>query len=267
MAATAAARRVAATPARRATASRQALKPRPRSPQPRRITRSGQARPSARARGGAAAPARRSRRSQVTPIGGFVPLAVGRTAGAVGGIADSGLVVRLTRGRLWIGLLGCLLVGIVALNVWALSLNASSSKIAAQTDGLKRANSALRARLAGELSNEEVLGVASKLGLIYPEPNTIHTLKPGANVAALAAKRLANGELTVGSVTPVPVVPTDVAPDTAVAPVEETAAVTDPAVTTDPAAAAPATVAPTSTATATAGAGGGIGAGGGVGTP
>jgi hypothetical protein len=56
-----------------------------------------------------------------------VPVAVGATAGAVGGLADSGLVVRLTRGRLWIGALAMLLVGIVALNVMALSLNATSS--------------------------------------------------------------------------------------------------------------------------------------------
>src|SRR5687767_11636042 len=69
----------------------------------------------------------RRRRSGQTPIAGFVPVAVGRTAGAVGGLADSGLVVRLTRSRLWIGLLGALLVGIVALNVMALSFNASQS--------------------------------------------------------------------------------------------------------------------------------------------
>jgi hypothetical protein len=258
MPATAAARRVAATPARRATASRQALKPRPRKPQQR--SRSAQARPRARSsaapKGRAAAPARRSRRSQATPIGGFVPLAVGRTAGAVGGIADSGLVMRLTRGRLWIGLLGFLLVGIVAINVWTLSLNASSSKVAAQTDGLKRANSGLQTQLAGELSNERILAVASKLGLVYPEPNTIRTLNSSADAAALAAKRLAQGELTLGAVAPAtPVVPVDVAPETTVAPVEETTPVVDPAATIDPAAAESLAPAPTPAETA-----GGVGA-------
>ena len=68
------------------------------------------------------------------PRRGLRPGAVGRTAIAVGGLADSGLVVRLTRSRLWIGLLGCLLIGIVALNVIALSFSASSSQAARQAE-------------------------------------------------------------------------------------------------------------------------------------
>ena len=97
-----------------------------------------------------------------------MPLAVGRTALAVGGLADSGLVVRLTRGRLWIGALAALLVGIVALNVMALSLNASSSKSAGAADGLERQNSALRAQLAEQLSNDRIQQTASLLGLDRP---------------------------------------------------------------------------------------------------
>jgi hypothetical protein len=128
-----------------------------------------------------------------------VPVAVGATAGAIGGLADSGLVVRLTRGRLWIAALGTLLVGIVALNVVALSLNASSSKIAQQTDGLKRANSSLRARIAGEQSNEQVQAAADKLGLFYPPPNAVEQLRPSRRDAAEAARRLEQGELTLGT--------------------------------------------------------------------
>lgn len=258
MPATAAARRVAASPARRATAARSALKPRPRVAQPRpRPARAGVPRPAARSAGRsrAAAPSRRPRRSQSTPIAGFVPVVVGRTAGAVGGIADSGLVVRLTRGRLWIGVLGTLLVGIVALNVWALSLNASSSRVAGQTDGLKRANSALQARIAGELSNEQVQAVAAKLGLIVPEPGAIRYLEGGVDAAAIAARRLAQGELTLGAVAPT-LVEVPVAP---VAPPEETEAVpTDPAVT-DPAAVDPAATGPAPAPTAPpAATGGGV---------
>jgi hypothetical protein len=213
MPATAAARRVAASPARRATASRPALKPRPR-PQPKARARTARAAPRSRAH-----PARRGRRSQATPITGFVPIAVGRTAGAVGGIADSGLVVRLTRGRLWIGLLGALLVGIVALNVWALSLNASSSRVAVQTDGLKRANSALQARIAGELTNERIQAAASTLGLSMPEPGAISYVRPGRDAAALAAKRLARGELTLGTGAPeAPVAPEAAAAEAPAAP-------------------------------------------------
>ena len=104
----------------------------------------------------------------------LVPLAVGRTAGAVSGLAESGLVHRLTRGRLWIGALTTLLVGIVSLNVLALSLNASSSKVGRQADALKREISALRAQIATNgASNQRIQAAAAKLGLIVPEPGAV----------------------------------------------------------------------------------------------
>ncbi|MEO8091288.1 MAG: hypothetical protein ABI726_01100 [bacterium] len=219
MAATAAARRVSASSSRRASASRPALKPRP----------------------ARSAPARR--RSQTTPVVGLVPIAVGRTAGAVGGIADSGLVVGLARGRLWIGALAALLVGIVALNVLSLSLNASSSQVAQQADGLKRANSALQARIAGEVSNDQVLAGAAKLGLFYPATDATRylSLKPGD--AELAAQRLQAGDfagadtpanpLVTDPVAPVPVAtaPEAIAPEV----VAETAAAPAPAAAVAPA--------------------------------
>ena len=162
--------------ARRAAPAR---KPAPRKPAPRRAP---------------ARPARR-RRTGHTPIAGFVPVAVGRTAGAVGGIADSGLVVRLTRSRLWIGLLGGLLIGIVALNVMALSFSASSSDAARQADELKRLNSALRGDIATRLSSPEIQAAAAKLGLFNPEAGSIRYLRPSPGDAAEAARRLRNGEL------------------------------------------------------------------------
>jgi hypothetical protein len=210
-------------------------------------------------------PTTRPRRSQATPVYGLVPLAVGRTAGAVGGIADSGLVVRLTRGRLWIGALATLLVGIVALNVLALSLNAASSKIARDADGLKRANSNLQARIAGDLSSQEVASAAAKLGLIDPAISAIRYLHPRPGDAAAAARRLASGALTVGTVLPPP--PVETATETAAAPVDaagvtetsvpETSAVTEPA-------ADPGVAAQTGTGGEGVGGTGGASAGGGV---
>lgn len=215
MPATATARRVAASPARRATASRSTLKPRPR-PAPGRAGR-----PRAKARPGP------SRRRGNTPVTGFVPVVVGRTAGAVGGLADSGVVVRMTRGRLWIGVLGALLVGIVAINVWALSLTSASSKISQQTDGLTRANSALEAQIAGELSNEQVQAFALEAGLAVPEPDAIRYLPRGADATAIAARRLAAGDFTIGTVAPdlvpAPVVTTET--ETATAPVTDSAVI------------------------------------------
>jgi hypothetical protein len=189
--------------------------------------------------------AKRRQRSHITPIPGrLVPVAVGATAGAVGGLANSGLVVRLTRGRLWIGALAVLLVGIVALNVMALSLNASSSKTGRQADALKQQNSALRAQLAGEVSSQKVQRLATSLGLIFPEPGDIRYLEPEAGDAAEAARRLRSGELAFTELAPVvPVTTTEVAApveETATPPAEEALAPVETASTTpEPAQAAP----------------------------
>ena len=59
------------------------------------------------------APARR-------PGGQLIPIAAG-AATAVRRLPDSGLMVRMTRGRVWIGVLGVLLAGIVAINVATLT--------------------------------------------------------------------------------------------------------------------------------------------------
>jgi hypothetical protein len=192
-----------------------------------------------------------------------VPVAVGATAGAVGGLADSSLVVRLTRGRLWIGALAVLLVGIVALNVMALSLNASSSKTGRQADALKQQNSALRAQLAGHVSSQKVQRLATSLGLIFPEPGDIRYLEPSSGDAAEAARRLRSGELSWTEVAPVipvaPVATTEVttAPEQAAPPAEAP-------VDTEPAATASA---PTESAQAAPSAGAAAGGGGGVASP
>lgn len=151
----------------------------------------------------------------------------------MGGIADSGLVVRLTRSRLWIGLLGALLVGIVALNVIALSFSSNSSAAARQADDLKRENSALRADIAAQLSSQEVQATATRLGLAFASPGDIRYVKPSADDAALAAKRLRDGELGTAEVA----APVAAAPVTEEIVPAETAV--EPAPVTDPAAVAP----------------------------
>jgi hypothetical protein len=185
-------------------------------------------------------------RRGITPAAGFaIPAAaVGRTAVAVGNFADSGLVVRLTRSRLWIGLVAGLLVGIVGLNVYALSLSASGSKVAQRAESLARENSALRAQLTERLSNERVQGVADKLGLAAPQPDSIRYLRSADADAKTAAKRLLDGELSP-SVAASPVATEPVMPEEApVAPVPvEPAPVApaDPAATATPTAPAPTT--------------------------
>jgi len=197
----------------------------------------------------ATAAKRPARRRGITPPAGLaIPAAaVGRTAVAVGGIADSGVVVRLTRSRLWIGLLAVLLVGIVALNVYALSLNASGSRVAQESEKLALENSALRIELTEQLSNSRITDAGSKLGLAAPAPDTIRYLRGSDTDAAAAAMRLLDGDLSAAATAepsaPAQPVPADVAPVA----LESAPAVPDPAATTDPAAVAPApaAVAPT----------------------
>jgi hypothetical protein len=165
----------------------------------------------------------------------IVPFAVGRTAAAVSGIADTGLFVRLTRGRLWIGLLTALLVGIVAINVFALSFGATASRLAREADGIQRANSALRARLAGKLSDLTVQREALHAGLVFPAAGSIRYVRAKPGDAAIAARRLAHGDLVAATAT----APPTVAPMT-----------TSTAATTVPTAPATAATAPTTTAAA-----------------
>ena len=175
---------------------------------------------------------------------------------AVGSIADSGIVLRLTRSRLWIGALGALLVGIVGLNVFALSFNAASSKTAGVSDELRRENSALVSQIADGLSNERLHNAADRLGLIVPEPGSILYLEPQPGDAAAAAERLRKGAIAIGSASTTSIEP--------LAPVATPPAEPELAVPTEPVAAeapvptetATVTVDPATTATPAAEAGG-----------
>jgi hypothetical protein len=218
-AATAAARAGRAAPARRA----------PARPAPERRPQRAPAR--------RAAPARSPSRTTTARL---FPLAVGRTASAVSGLADTGVFVRLTRGRLWIGLLTALLVGIVAINVVALSFGATASKLGREADGLRQTNSALRAQLAGRLSDLRVQSAAIRAGLIVPGAGSIRYVHAHPGDAAIAASRLRSGDLSYGSLAA-----------TALSTSTLTASTTVPTTTTLPTTAAT-TAAPTTTTTPTA---------------
>jgi hypothetical protein len=191
-----------------------------------------------------AAPARRAQRSRTrgrTPARGFAAPAhligagVGRTAVAVGDLADSGLVVRMTRSRTWIGVLGVLLAGIVALNVLSLSFTAQTGKVATRADALQQQNAQLRSQLTERLSSNRVEEVAAGLGLSVPDPQEIAYLRAGDEYAATAAKRIEEGAL-VASTSPVTPATETVVPVAAAEP--------EAPVTTEPAAPDPTEPAP-----------------------
>ena len=132
----------------------------------------------------------RATTSRVAQGGHLIPVAVGRTAGAVRQIPDSTLLHGLTRGRVWIAVLGILLIGIVALNVATLSFSSSSGRMERQALSLEQQNSALRAGLARQLSNDRVEAAALSLGLARPGTDEyIYRIAGGS--AGAAADRLA----------------------------------------------------------------------------
>jgi hypothetical protein len=159
------------------------------------------------------------------------PQAVGRSAGAVRDISDSSLIMRLTRGRGWIAVLGALL------------------------DALKTEVSGLRAQIDQRLSASRVEAEAARLGLAVPNPRAITYL----DASDADAERLSH-LLATDSFLMAPSLPSSYpAPGTSYAPVSPSA----PAPTTTTS--VPSTPAPTTTAPDSGG-GSGSGASTGSGT-
>jgi hypothetical protein len=114
-----------------------------------------------------------------------------RTAEAVRQLPDSGLVVRMTRGRAWIGVLGILLVGIVALNVATLSFAASAGQIDEQITALEKENSMLEAREAQHFSTARIRNEGASLGLAMPNTEEPRVIELSPDDVVTAAARLA----------------------------------------------------------------------------
>jgi hypothetical protein len=143
-------------------------------------------------------PRARAQTRGATPAAGaaqLIPVAVGRTAGAVGDLADSGLMVRMTRGQAWIAVLAALLAGIVALNVLSLSYSSKAGQVADRSAALERDNSVLRSQLTNKLASKRVESIAASLGLEVPDPRETVFLSPDKTDPEVAARRLQAGEL------------------------------------------------------------------------
>ncbi|MDX6663228.1 MAG: hypothetical protein QOG09_1330 [Solirubrobacterales bacterium] len=261
---------VTTVPARRRAA---VARPRPAA-KPRTTAKPRPAKASTR-KAAASRPARSAaakRRSQLTPPAGqLIPLAVGHAAVAVRGLPDSSFVVRMTRGRAWIGLLGTLLAGIVALNVISLGLSSSSSRVTQEATTLQQENLTLKARIAQQLSNDRVEAAAARLGLVVPPPGDIAYLTIGSSDAARAAARLGRGGLSgpttlagAPAATPAPA-PTAPAPPAAAQPQPPpSTAQAQPPPSASPQPAQPQSAQQASTGGGASHSGGGSGSGGGV---
>jgi hypothetical protein len=142
----------------------------------------------------AAAPARKVPARKPAPArrpgGQLIPIAVG-TATAVRNLPDSGLMVRMTRGRAWIAVLGVLLAGIVTLNVITLSLAAGAGPVDQNIQALDEENSLLRSRDAQRSGAARVRHDAASLGLSAAAADEIDVVRASPRDVETAARRLA----------------------------------------------------------------------------
>ncbi len=135
------------------------------------------------------APARRKAPSR-RPGGQLIPIAAG-AATAVRQLPDSSLMVRMTRGRAWIAVLGVLLVGIVAINVVTLSLSAGAGRIERNITALEEENPLLNGRVSRLYGSSRIRHEAAAFGLGTASTDQVGYVQASPKDAAIAAQRLA----------------------------------------------------------------------------
>jgi cell division protein FtsL len=136
-----------------------------------------------------------------------------RTAKRVAALPRGARVLdALLTGRLWIGLIGVLLAGIVFFNVDLLQMNREITQMADKATQIKRQNDRLRHDYARLASSERIQEAALALGLVYPMAGEVRYLesKPKRD-AHNASERIT---APTGTATPAPIAPTQSAPVT-----------------------------------------------------
>jgi cell division protein FtsL len=116
------------------------------------------------------------------------PAAIARGAIAfVASLPESSLLDRVIRGRIWIPLLGVLLVGIVGMQVENLKLNAGLGGALEQTSTLQSRNDWLRDDVAQLSDPQRIEGIAARHGMLMAPPAATKFLTTGRGSAAVRA--------------------------------------------------------------------------------
>jgi hypothetical protein len=97
----------------------------------------------------------------------------------------------MTQGRVWIGVLGVLLAGIVALNVFTLSLAATAGPIDQNIQALEKENTILRSRDAQRSGAARVRHDAAAIGMEMAAVDAVASIKPSHGDVGVAVQRLA----------------------------------------------------------------------------
>jgi hypothetical protein len=104
-------------------------------------------------------------------------------------LRDSRLVDRLVSGQGWIALLGVLLIGLVALNVSLLKLNAQNGRSAEHARDLRIQNAKLRGTVSRLGSSDRLQAKAREMGLVMPAPSMVAYLTVRPRVDGRRAAR------------------------------------------------------------------------------
>jgi hypothetical protein len=150
-----------------------------------------------------------------------------RIASRILALPDHGVVDRLLRGRSWIAVIGTLLIGLVAMQVSMLKINAGIGRAVERSADLERSNGELRATVSRLSSGERIQERAGRLGLVMPAAGAIHYVHAqprrdarGASSALTAGRFDADAvaQAGVAPVTPQPELATTTAQPPAVDP-------------------------------------------------
>jgi len=179
-------------------------------------------------------------------------------------LPDHRLLDRLIGGRVWIVLLGGLLVGIVTMQLTLLRWNAGIGRAVERSSQLEQSNAALRRSISELSDTNRILGEAAQMGYVMPPQGSPRFLTASATDAAKALTTMRVPDPNAAATAAAELAASQAAQVTAVDPTASTTTpatttTTDPSATTTPVATTPpagttttpATTAPTVTAAPT----------------
>ena len=157
-------------------------------------------------------------------------------------LPDHRLLDRLIGGRIWIVLLGTLLVGIVTMQLSLLRMNAGIGRAVEKSSTLEQRNAALRLSISQLSDSKRIVALATQMGFVTPPQGSPRFLSASAADAgkALTTMRVpdptAVAAATAAETTTTDPTATDptATTDTTATPVDTTSTDTAPAVTTAP---------------------------------
>jgi len=145
----------------------------------------------------------------------------GRARRAPVKVVKTGFFDRLVSSRAWILLVAVLLVGLVAIQVFSLKLNASISKSVEMSAALEQSNAELEAEISRRLDPSAIRSAAEAAGLVAVDPNAVNYVTPNGDGSAQRALATLNSGINPNPLpaalpqTPAPVAPVTPQPVTA----------------------------------------------------